>query len=73
MAERRPAASAAAAGGSGDNSFSGDGGNEDGKLWAQVLGARLVRHAGEGAPLEKLGAAAALAGKHVGLYFSAHW
>ncbi|KAI8465757.1 MAG: thioredoxin-like-domain-containing protein [Monoraphidium minutum] len=49
--------------------MSTEGNNEDGALWAQVLGKQLVR-SGEAEPIDT---AAALKGKHVGLYFSAHW
>ncbi|GBF93108.1 nucleoredoxin [Raphidocelis subcapitata] len=42
-----------------------------GAAWAQVLGKQLVRHTGSG--VERVDTAEALRGKHVGLYFSAHW
>lgn len=48
------------------------GSNADGKSWEQILHKKLVRYAGEG-ELETVDVAQALAGKHVGLYFSAHW
>ncbi|KIZ05414.1 nucleoredoxin [Monoraphidium neglectum] len=45
---------------------------DHGASWEQVLGKKLVRSAGEGA-VEVVDTATALKGKHVGLYFSAHW
>jgi len=44
----------------------------DGSVWAKVLGPKLVRRVGTD-PLETVDTAQALRGKHVGLYFSAHW
>lgn len=52
--------------------------SSSGAVWAQLLGPKLLRHGGGGGSgssgeLEAVDTASALAGKHVGLYFSAHW
>lgn len=47
--------------------------SDQGAAWEQLFGKTLVRHVGGGAPLEAVGTAEALKGKHVGLYFSASW
>jgi hypothetical protein len=44
----------------------------DGSIWEKILGTKLTRHAA-GKDLELVDTAEALRGKHVGLYFSAHW
>lgn len=70
-------ANAAGAGGSSSNSgaaadaAAAAAAVDSGRAWAQVLGPKLVRHTGHGT--EPVDTAEALRGKHVGLYFSAHW
>lgn len=47
--------------------------SDQGKVWEQVLSKKLVRHVGGDDEVETVDVAEALKGKHVGLYFSAHW